>query len=406
MLGFGLSFNTLFSTSKTIKPLAIITEEFRPSKKGGIATWAHGIANYLGEQDQYDVTVLVKKRGGLIANEIPRDLPYRLVFMYGRDWSKFKKWYVSFYCKKYIKSSNNPIIISATWELSEGLIKHKKKYSFSLITVLHGLEVTRLNSNKYDKSIPKFIQTIDHSDQVIAVSNYTKNEAISITGTQKITTIPNFVNTTEFFPQSISECRNKFQLHHSDKILLSLSRLVKRKGHDIVIRAIQIVKKKIPGIKYLIAGSGDFPYEKMLKKLVNDLGLQSHVHFLGYIEENKKPLLYNASDVYIMNSLDTDEQGDSEGFGITFLEANACGKPVIGTNVGGISDAIENNVNGILVKPNDANATAEAIIQLFSDQSLYQKLSGNGISRVNNQFSLSNVGGKYHQIISSLSPSY
>ncbi|SVB42308.1 uncharacterized protein METZ01_LOCUS195162, partial [marine metagenome] len=99
--------------------------------------------------------------------------------MYGRDWSKFKKWYVSFYCKKYIKSSNNPIIISATWELSEGLIKHKKKYSFSLITVLHGLEVTRLNSNKYDKSIPKFIQTIDHSDQVIAVSNYTKNEAIS-----------------------------------------------------------------------------------------------------------------------------------------------------------------------------------------------------------------------------------
>ncbi len=350
--------------------------------------------------------MLVKKRGGLIANEIPRDLPYRLVLMYGRDWSKFKKWYVSFYCKKYIKSSNNPIIISATWELSEGLIKHKKKYSFSLITVLHGLEVTRLNSNKYKKRIPKFIQTIDHSDQVIAVSNYTKNEAISITGTQKIITIPNFVNTTEFFPKSTSECRDNFRLHQSDKILLSLSRLVKRKGHDIVIRAIQIVKKKIPGIKYLIAGTGDNPYKKMLKKLVNDLGLQEYVLFLGYIEENKKPLLYNASDVYIMNSLDTDEQGDSEGFGITFLEANACGKPVIGTNVGGISDAIENNVNGILVKPNDANATAEAIIQLFSDQSLYQKLSGNGLRRVNNQFSLSNVGDKYHQIISSLSPSY
>jgi len=342
----------------------------------------------------------------LIANEIPRDLPYRLVFMYGRDWSKFKKWYVSFYCKKYIKSSNNPIIISATWELSEGLIKHKKKYSFSLITVLHGLEVTRLNSNKYDKSIPKFIQTIDHSDQVIAVSNYTKNEAISITGIQKIITIPNFVNTTEFFPQSTSECRNKFQLHHSDKILLSLSRLVKRKGHDIVIRAIQIVKEKIPEIKYLIAGTGDNPYKKMLKQLVNDLELQSYVHFVGYIEENKKPLLYNASDVYIMNSLDTDQKGDSEGFGITFLEANACGKPVIGTNVGGIPDALDNNVSGILVEPNDPNATAEAIIQLFSNKIFYNKLSVNGLSRVNNQFSLSNIGGKYQRIISSLSPSY
>ena len=342
----------------------------------------------------------------MIANEIPRDLPYRLVFMYGRDWSKFKKWYVSFYCKKYIKSSNNPIIISATWELSEGLIKHKKKYSFSLITVLHGLEVTRLNSNKYDKSIPKFIQTIDHSDQVIAVSNYTKNEAISITGIQKIITIPNFVNTTEFFPQSTSKCRNKFQLHDSDKILLSLSRLVKRKGHDIVIRAIQIVKEKIPEIKYLIAGTGDNPYKKMLKQLVNDLELQSYVHFVGYIEENKKPLLYNASDVYIMNSLDTDQKGDSEGFGITFLEANACGKPVIGTNVGGIPDALDNNVSGILVEPNDPNATAEAIIQLFSNKIFYNKLSVNGLSRVNNQFSLSNIGGKYQRIISSLSPSY
>jgi len=326
--------------------------------------------------------------------------------MYGRDWSKFKKWYVSFYCKKYIKSSNNPIIISATWELSEGLIKHKKKYSFSLITVLHGLEVTRMKSNKYKKSIPKFIQTIDHSDQVIAVSNYTKNEAISITDIQKIITIPNFVNTTEFFPQSTSECRNKFQLHHSDKILLSLSRLVKRKGHDIVIRAIQIVKEKIPEIKYLIAGTGDNPYKKMLKQLVNDLELQSYVHFVGYIEENKKPLLYNASDVYIMNSLDTDQKGDSEGFGITFLEANACGKPVIGTNVGGIPDALDNNVSGILVEPNDPNATAEAIIQLFSNKIFYNKLSVNGLSRVNNQFSLSNIGGKYQRIISSLSPSY
>ena len=340
----------------------------------------------------------------MIVNDIPKDLPYRLVFMYGRDWSKFKKWYVSFYWKKFIKSTKNPIIISATWELSEGLIKHKKKYSFSLITVLHGLEVTRLNSNKYKKRIPKFVQTIDHSDQVIAVSNYTKNEAISITGNQKIATIPNFVNTTEFFPKSTSNCRKNFQLNQSDKILLSLSRLVKRKGHDIIIRAIQIVKKKIPEIKYLIAGTGDNPYNKILEQLVNDLGLQSHVHFLGYIEENNKLLLYNASDIYIMNSLDTDEKGDSEGFGITFLEANACGKPVIGTNVGGISDAIKNNVNGILVKPNDMNATAEAIIRLFSNKILYQKLSSNGLLRVNTQFSLSHVGEQYQQIISSLCP--
>ena len=67
---------------------------------------------------------------------------------------------------------------------------------------------------------------------------------------------------------------------------------------------------------------------------------------------------------------------------------------MIGTNVGGIPDALENNVSGILVEPNDPNATAEAIIQLFSNEIFYKKLSVNGLSRVNNQFSLPNVGGE------------
>ena len=68
----------------------------------------------------------------------------------------------------------------------------------------------------------------------------------------------------------------------------------------------------------------------------------------------KKKIIYNLCDIYIMTSMPTDERGDSEGFGITFLEANACGKPVIGTNVGGISDAINDGFNGFLIKPNDS----------------------------------------------------
>jgi len=301
-----------------------------------------------------------------------------------------------------LKVTPNPIFISANWELSEGLIKFRKKYKFSLITVLHGLEVTRLHSQKYHKKIANFKNTLAYSDQVIAVSDYTRDEAMSISGEQGIITIPNFVDTGKFFPKSKNKSRDHFQLGHSDKILLSLSRLVKRKGHHIVIRALQIVKKEIPEINYLIAGVGDESYKNELNQLVTELGLEKNVSFLGYIDENQKVLIYNSCDVYIMNSLDTDETGDSEGFGITFLEANASGKPVIGTNVGGIPDAVENDVNGILVAPNNPQATADAIIRLFSNDAYYQKISNNAISRVNDNFSLLHIGEKYQQIISSV----
>ena len=85
----------------------------------------------------------------------------------------------------------------------------------------------------------------------------------------------------------------------------------------------------------------------------------------------KKNDLYNACDIYIMNSHKTNQKGDSEGFGITFLESNACGKPIIGTNSGGIADAIKHRVNGLLIEPNQPSATAEAIFELFNDKELY-----------------------------------
>ncbi|MBC8345266.1 MAG: glycosyltransferase family 4 protein [Candidatus Marinimicrobia bacterium] len=385
--------------------LAIITEEFRPSKKGGIATWAHGIALYFGERIEYDVTVFVKKRGGINLKTRPRNLPYKLFLMGGRDWSKFKKWYISYYLKEFIKKSQNPVIISATWELAQGLLKYKQKYPFLLITILHGLEVTRLNSRKYYKRIPQFQNVLKYSNQIIAVSDYTKKEARSIGGDYEIETIPNFVNTNDFYPESKGNCRKHFEFDPNDKILLTLSRLVKRKGHAIVIKALPMIKGTIPNIKYVIAGDGNQSFKEELNQLIAELGLENNVLFLGYIHENQKRMIYNASDIYIMNSMPTDDKGDSEGFGITFLEANACGIPVIGSRAGGISNAIKHKVNGLMVSPNRPDETANAILNLFNDISLYNNISNNAVSRVNKHFSLSNIGKDYKQIISRLSAS-
>ena len=135
-----------------------------------------------------------KKHGGIVIPIIDKNLPYKINLMGGRDWSKFKKWFIRLSLKKYLKSTNSPVVISSNWELSEGLISYKDKYNFCLVTILHGLEVTGLESIKYAKRKKNFIKSITKSDHVIAVSDYTKNKAELISGKTLIETIPNFVN--------------------------------------------------------------------------------------------------------------------------------------------------------------------------------------------------------------------
>ena len=381
------------------KNICIVTEEFRPSLKGGIATWSTELANYLNKQN-FNITVLLKKRGGINKSFDINKLPYKIILIKGRDWAYFKKWYVKRAIFSYLRSHKKPIIFSTNWELSQGIIFFKKYFKFSLITVLHGLEVTRLESEKYKKKIRDFDNTISLSDKVISVSNYTKNKAKSILNIDKeIDVIPNFVNIDSFHPIYKKNLRKDYDLKSSDIVILSLSRLTKRKGHFTSIKAIKFLTEKYSNIKYLIAGTGDDLYEKKLKAYVKYHNLDSCIYFLGYVSENSKNEIYNLCDIYIMTSLPLDKYGSSEGFGITFLEANACGKPVIGTDVGGISDAIKNGYNGFLIKPNDSFELEKILINMINNEKLYKSLSENSINHVKKNFDIQLVGKRFEMII-------
>ena len=382
------------------KNIFLLTEEFRPSKKGGVATWSYGLVDYFSK-GEYDVTVFVKKRHGIDIRKIKKNIPYKISLMRGRDWAYFKKWYVRFALKKFIAKAINPIIISSNWELSEGIISFKNKLKFKLITVLHGTEVIRLNSNKYIKRRKNFVRTLNKSDIVVSVSNYLKNQAKSISN-KEIITIHNFVNSKELYPKKNIVHYKSFNFSVNDSIILSLSRLVRRKGHHIVIKSLNQIKKVIPNIKYIIAGDGDNNYKKELKKLVKEMNLDKCVYFVGHVDDDRKNDIYNLCDVYVMNSLPNDSSKGSETFGITFLEANACGKPVVGTNVGGVSDAINNNQNGILIEPDNANETAKAIIEILKNKKKYRLLSKGGIERVKNEFDIDLIGEKYKLLIDEL----
>ncbi|MGR3173254.1 MAG: glycosyltransferase family 4 protein [Candidatus Scalindua sp.] len=190
------------------------------------------------------------------------------------------------------------------------------------------------------------------------------------------------------------EIRTKYKLE-GRKVLLSISRLVPKKNHVNVLKALPEVIKRISNLTYLIVGKGE--EEEIIKRIIGELRLQGYVKLLGYIDPQYIAPYYNACDVFVMPSKTVDV--DYESFGIVYIEANACGKPVIGGRSGGVEDAVIDGVTGLLVDPENINEISDAIIRLLNDENLARRLGGNGRKRVENELTWKIVGKKINKII-------
>ncbi len=181
---------------------------------------------------------------------------------------------------------------------------------------------------------------------------------------------------------SSESIRNKYSLQ-GKKCLLTVSRLVERKGCDTVIKALPEILRRVPDAHYVIVGTG--PFEHELRQLTRSLDMESHVTFTGFVED--LPPFYDLSDVFVMISREIPDKSDLEGFGLVFLEANLFGKPVVGGRSGGITDAVLDGQTGFLVDPGKPLEVAEAVTRLLLDQSLSKQLGEAGRIRVLQQFS-------------------
>lgn len=384
-------------------PLAIVTEEFRPSKKGGIATWAYELACQFSYNPEFQVSVFVKKRGGCDDFNYHRNALYKVLPMGGRNWNRFKKWYVRYYLRQYLQNYDQVIILTATWELAEGILKLAGDKHY-LITAAHGLEVSRLNWSKYEKRLPSFINTCKKLSRIVAVSEYTKRQivALGVSEPEKILIIPNGVDELKFYPANGEVKWEYFGLQPGSKVLLTLARLIPRKGQDTIIKALPKILSTVPEIVYVIAGAGKESWKSHLQELVNKNGLQDKVKFLGFVTEEEKLWLYQLASVYVMVSKDPGEEGDSEGFGITYLEANACGLPVIGSKTGGIPEVVKDNSNGLIVKPDDTEKITSALLKLLTEPQLYSRLSQNGRERVLKHYTWRIIASQYEKLFGSV----
>lgn len=261
----------------------------------------------------------------------------------------------------------------------------KRLFNIPYAVYVYGSETARFGGSK---PVMKFVsKIIDEAEQLIPNSEFTLNEFLRFgVKKEKMVKITPGVDTEFFYPKEKScSLQKKYNLK-DQKVLLTVSRLDERKGNDMVIKALVKVLKKYPDTKYIIVGKGrEESALKSIAKGLNLFGSGSHkdkVVFAGYVDDKDLPDYYNLCDIFIMPNRETVEhkqlRGDFEGFGIVFMEASACAKPVIAGKSGGVEEAVEEGVSGLFVDPNSIEDIADTIIRLFDDKELSERLANNG----------------------------
>ena len=224
-------------------------------------------------------------------------------------------------------------------------------------------------------------KTLKISDKIIATSEYyAKNSPYLTRHLNKISIVPPGVQITKFHPGV-----NKFTLqkkYGNYPFVLFVGQLDKthiHKGIYYLIDAISLVKKKFENIVLLIVGEGDNidNYKNYARKFY----LEKNIVFTGFVSNEELPEYYAGSNVTVLPTYN-----NSEGFGMVLLEAGACGKPVVGTNIGGIPFVIDDNKTGLLVPPKDPKALAEAVIKILNNSELAKKMGENGYKKVKENF--------------------
>jgi len=233
------------------------------------------------------------------------------------------------------------------------------------------------------------------ADGVLPVSRFLadRGEALGV-APDAIHVIPNGTNPEVFYPEAVPNLRSTFDAD-AHPIVFSAGRLVPKKGFDTAIRAMELVVDALPDARLLIAGNG--PEEDRLRTLTRQLNLRDHVRFLGPIPHHDLRRYYNLADVFLMAGHEV--PGDVEGFGLVYLEANACGTPVIGSRVGGVPDAIQHEQTGLLVPPRSPDATAQAVLRLLRDSELARRLGEQGRQRVLTEATWDHIADRVHRAL-------
>jgi len=244
---------------------------------------------------------------------------------------------------------------------------------------------------------PWHLLPFKRADYITVISSDLKKRARRSEAKCPIRVVPNGVDLKKFliwpnhpkpnnFQFSNQDLRKKLGIKEDEKVVITVSRLVKKNGIDDLIKAGQYLEFPF---KLLVIGTG--LEEERLKELAKDLKIEDQVLFLGHIEHEELPKYSAIADVFVRPSL-------SEGLGSAFLEAMAAGLPIIGTPVGGIPDFLIDKETGLFCKVRDPKHLAKKIKEVLTDNQLREKIIANGQKIVQEKYNWDNIALKMERI--------
>lgn len=354
-----------------IRRVVIITQDFFPDI-GGITTWCAELAKNILKSG-IDVRVIAKTPESAKSAD---DYEYEVIRLDSRRWKNRKYRLIGREIARFDPAEN--IFLCANWKMALPCMFRSFSKKIRYFTAVHGMDA--LEGRRLNRLLQK--NALRRASGVIPVSRYTAGllDVLNLDRYTQVEVINNGVDTERFTPGPKSpEIADKYSMGAGFNII-SLGRLVRRKGFDMTIRALRHMKNK--DVRYIIAGKG--PYEKELHFLAGQLGMLDKVHFAGFVADKDLVDFYRSGDIFCMPS--RMRPLDVEGFGITYLEAAACGTPSIGGLGSGAEDAIVDGETGLLVDPDSPQEIAKALDKLYENRLLLQRKGENAAKRAHRDF--------------------
>jgi phosphatidylinositol alpha-1,6-mannosyltransferase len=363
--------------------LMMITELFLPTK-GGTAVSFDDDFRRLGQKDVHIVTADVP--GAAEFDQTHPNTVHRIKLKRS-PWLRPESLVI--YTRLFFKSlrlamTHRFSAILAGRALPEGIVAWAvaRLHGCPVFIYAHGEELTGWGRGRKFQAM---CFALRHADRVLANSDFTRDTLVSLIGVapERIALIYPTVDVERYRPDlPHADLRAAIGIGREQKLILSVGRLQRRKGFDQVIKALPSLVAKGLDVHYALIGIGeDWDY---LQGIAEELGVSERLHLLGHVSAEDLPRWYNACDLFAMPNRDIN--GDTEGFGLVFLEAGASGKPVISGRAGGTGSAVEDGVTGLRVDGERVDQVEAGIARLLSDTETARRMGLAGRQRTASRF--------------------
>jgi len=239
------------------------------------------------------------------------------------------------------------------------------------VALTHGHEVWWAKVFPFNLLLRRIGSTVDVLTYLGEFTQSAISKALSSNAQRAMVKIAPGIDTDHFAPTDASILRRSLGLEDK-KVIVSVGRLVHRKGQDYLIQSMPLILRQVPNAHLLLVGQG--PYLEHLQKLVKGHGLENSVTFIGRVDYKELPQYLCVGDIFAMPSRSRLMGLEVEGLGIVYLEASSCGLPVLAGNSGGAPDAVKQSETGLVVSGTDEKQIASAAIELLNNSDSSKKM--------------------------------